>query len=196
LNTEDLHDGKYRRPGRLAKPSLVLILAVLVSVFFIKQDLSSFFGVIRAHRLSGIGISLLVYALLGATPVPSEPLTLFLTAVYGPVEAVLIATTGNTFAALLEFLIGDNLGDLAGFENRKQHLPFGLSKLPINSPAFLLLGRMLPGFGSKFVSLAGGMYKVPLFTFTWTAVVSNLLGAALIAFSAFGLLNVLPFSIP
>jgi len=49
----------------------------------------------------------------------------------------------------------------------------------MNSPLFLLLARMLPGFGSKFVSVAGGAFKVPFITYLWTTVAANLVGAAL-----------------
>jgi uncharacterized membrane protein YdjX (TVP38/TMEM64 family) len=176
---------------RYVKPLGVILLAILVSVFVLKQGANDLIKISDKYHDLAIIISLLAYALLGATVVPSEPLTLFLVALYGPVLTLLIATVGNTLAAMVEFVIGRSVGDLAEFERRKARLPFHLGQIPIQSPVFLLLARMLPGFGPKFVSLACGIYRVPLFTYTWTTVVSNLVGAALVVSGGYGLMKLL-----
>jgi len=103
------------------------------------------------------------------------------------VVAILLATVGNTLAAIIEFYIGGGIGDLTDFEQKKGKLPFNLGKLPINSPVFLLLARMLPGFGPKFVSVVSGVYQVQMGTYLWTTVVANLLGAAMIVLGGTGL---------
>jgi uncharacterized membrane protein YdjX (TVP38/TMEM64 family) len=136
-------------------------------------------------------ISLALYAVLGATPIPSEPLTVFIASIEGPLLALILATFGNTLAALVEFYIGGSIGELSDFEERKKKLPFHMGDLPIDSPILLLLGRMLPGFGPKFISIICGVYKVPLFTYLWTTVVSNLMGAAIIAYGGYSLINLL-----
>ncbi len=173
------------------KPLIIILLAGLIFLYMFRQDTSEFFQFIEKHKNLSVIIILIAYTLLGATVIPSEPLTVFLITLYGPILAVLVATAGNTLAALLEFFIGGNLGDLADFEKRKAKLPFRLGEMPIHSPMFLLLARMLPGFGPKFVSLSCGMYKVRLSTYTWTTVVSNLLGAILVVSGGYGLLKLL-----
>ncbi len=110
---------------------------------------------------------------------------------YRPIVTVLIATIGNTLAALLEFFIGGNIGDLAEFEKRQAKLPFHLGEIPLQSPLFLLLARMLPGFGPKFVSMTCGIYKVRLSTYTWTTLISNLIGAVMVVAGGYGLLKLL-----
>ncbi len=177
------HDHNYLRG------LLIILLVGLVSLFLLRQDTSGLVSIIQKYQNVGLVISLSLYTLLGATFIPSEPLTLLLIKLYGPLVAMTVATIGNTFAAFVEFFIGGNIGDLAEFEKRKARLPFHLGEIPIQSPVFLLLARMLPGFGSKFVSLACGVYKIPLPTYAWTTFVSNLIGAAMVVVGAIGLLK-------
>jgi hypothetical protein len=66
-------------------------------------------SVILAPKLAGkmyvwlsVIISLALYALLGATLIPSQALTLFLLRLYSPVMTLLIAAVGNTLAAFLD----------------------------------------------------------------------------------------------
>jgi len=177
------------RLPRYVKPLLILILAVLISVVFITQGTGGMITFIQENPQFSIGISLALYALLDATPAPSQPLTVFLVALYGPLPAIGITTLGHTFGAIVQFYIGGSVGDLADFEAKKAKLPFRLGELPIDSPVFLLLARLIPGYGAKFVNLACGMYKVPMFTYLWTAVVRNLLGAVVVAYGGYGLLN-------
>jgi uncharacterized membrane protein YdjX (TVP38/TMEM64 family) len=59
--------------------------------------------------------------------------------------------------------------------------------MPVSSPAFLLIGRSVPGYGSKIVSLLAGVYRVPIFRFVWTTLIPTLAGAAAIAYGGKGL---------
>ncbi|EKD99594.1 MAG: hypothetical protein ACD_22C00226G0006 [uncultured bacterium] len=40
-------------------------------------------------------------------------------------------------------------------------MPLGFSKMPVNSLGFLIFGRMIPGYGSKIISILAAFYKVP-----------------------------------
>lgn len=77
---------------------------------------------------------------------------------------------------------------MADFEKKKANLPFHLGRLPVDSPAFMILTRVLPGFGSKFIGIAGGLYKVSLWKYLWTSVVANALGAAVVVLAGTGLI--------
>jgi len=189
LVVENKKSGGTVNLPRYVKPLLILILAVLISVLFITQGTGGVLAFIQNNPQFSIGISLALYALLDATPVPSQPLTVFLVALYGPLPAIGITTLGHTLGAVVQFYIGGSVGDLADFEAKKARLPFRLGELPIESPVFLLLARLIPGYGAKFVNLACGMYKVPMFTYLWTAVVRNLLGAVVVAYSGYGILQ-------
>lgn len=177
--------------SKIWKTAAVAVLILLVTLLVLHGDTQQLLEVIRRYSKLTVPISLLVYALLGATPVPSEPLTLFIVGLYGPWLAILLSTLGNTLAALIEFFIGGYINDLSDFEKRKAKLPFHLGDLPINSPIFLLLGRMLPGFGPKFVSIVSGVYRVPIWTYLWTALVSNTMGAIVVAFGGYGIFKLL-----
>ena len=186
-----MHDWAETNQSKIWKTVLLLVVLFTVSLFALKQDFVYLQELLEKYGKLGIFVSVVIYALLGATPVPSEPLTLFLTTAYGPLIAIFVAAIGNTLAALTEFFIGDRLGNITDFEKRKAKLPFHLDKLPINSPGFLLLARMLPGFGGKFVSVVSGVYQVPLWTYTWTAMLSNLIGAIGVACGDYGLLHLI-----
>jgi uncharacterized membrane protein YdjX (TVP38/TMEM64 family) len=176
----------WKRWWKFIVLALFLIGAFLFAAAF---DLNALKEFLRQYEFYGAAVSLVVYALLGPTPIPSEPVTLLVLAWKGPVAAVLIATLGNTLAAIMEYYIGGSIGDITDFEKKKQGLPFGLGRFPIHSPVFLLFARMLPGYGSKLISLAGGVFRVPAWTYLWTTVVSNLVGALLVTLIGMGLIE-------
>lgn len=178
---------RYREKwSRIIPMILVMLIAI---IFVLNFDIASLNSFLQQYETIGLILCLFVYILLGLTLIPAEPVTFLLLAWQGPVVAVLMATLGNTLRGLVEFSIGGNIGDLADFEKKKANLPFRLGKLPIDSPVFMLFVRMLPGFGSKFVSVAGGAYQVPFLTYLWTTVVANLVGATLVVTLGTGLIK-------
>ena len=178
----------WERWGRYLAILLPIIGAVIFAARFDAGSLAIF---LQTHEQVGIVIYPFVYLLLGLTIIPSEPVTLLVLAWKGPLVAILLATLGNTLAVMAEYFVGMGIKDLTDFEKKRDRLPFHLGHLPINSPVFLIFARMLPGYGSKFVSLACGVYHVPMSTYIWTAVVSNLIGAALIALGGTGLIHLI-----
>jgi uncharacterized membrane protein YdjX (TVP38/TMEM64 family) len=182
----NLHSSKTW--GKILKyvPLAIIVIGALLLAF--NFDVSELDAILKKYAKFGILICLFAYVFLGITVIPSEPVSILVLAWKGPVVAILLATVGNTLAAIIEFYIGGGIGDLTDFEQKKGKLPFNLGKLPVNSPVFLLLARMLPGFGPKFVSVVSGVYQVPMGTYLWTTVVANLLGAATIVLGGTGLL--------
>lgn len=173
------------------RSTLILVGMVAAIVIFgvvISEDLERIQAWMRSAGRPGLAAAVLLYALLGASPIPSEPLTVLVTTVAGPLTATLIATLGNTLAALLEYMVGWRLGEVANFDQQRQRLPFGLGRFPVDSVWFLLLARSLPGIGPKFVSLSAGAYRVNLWRYLWTSLLSNLWGAAFFAYGGYGLL--------
>lgn len=175
--------------NKLIKIGLVILFVILASVLALNLNFIEIGKFIEKHQTLGLLLCILIYLMMGITPIPSEPLTVILSALLGPGWAVGLASIGNTLAALVEFFIGSGIGDLSKFEEKKANLPFNLGKLPVNSPLFLLLGRMLPGYGPKFISIVCGVFQVPLFTYLWTTLVSNILGAFVVAYGGYGLIQ-------
>lgn len=150
-------------------------------------------GVIEAlvARAGAAGPLVMVglYGLLGASPVPSEPLTVMGGAVFGPLLGTMIAGVGNTLAAVVEYYIGASMGEASDFAEKRKSLPFGLGRLPADSVWFLLGGRLIPGYGAKVVSVIGGVYRVPLWRYIWTTAIPTFAGAALFAYGGASLLK-------
>jgi uncharacterized membrane protein YdjX (TVP38/TMEM64 family) len=134
----------------------------------------------------GILLSIMIYAILGLTLIPSEPLTLFIGALFGPVLATLIAGTGNTLSAFVEYYLGTHIGSATNFNEKKNKLPFNLGNLKVESPLFLIGARLVPGYGPKVVSMLAGIYRVPLLRYLWTTIIPIFLGSAVFAFGGFG----------
>ncbi len=143
------------------------------------------------HRLGFFGplLSIALYALLSASPIPSDPLSLINGAVFGPIAGTIISWIGNMVAAMIEYFIGEKIADVADFEDKRKELPFGLDKFQADSTWFLIFGRFIPEFGGKIVSLVGGLYHVPLWRYVWTAAIATLLGSAIFALGGYGLVS-------
>lgn len=163
-----------------------IALVIIVAVMF-TQDMNAIKAFISKSGAWGVVISIIVYAALGLTLVPSEPLTVFIGALFGPFIGLLVAGTGNTLSALVEYYLGTHVGNATNFIERKQHLPWGLAKLKVDSPLFLIGARMVPGVGPKLVSFTAGIYHVPILRYLWTSALSVFLGASLFAFGGSGL---------
>jgi len=168
----------------------ILIFSLLIMgliAIFVTTDLNKIKAFIEQAGAWGVVISILLYAVLGVTLIPSEPLTLFIGALFGPLLATLIAGVGNTLAAFVEYYLGTHIGSATNFIDKKNKLPFGLGKLKIESPLFLVGARMIPGYGAKIVSMLAGIYRVPLLRYLWTTAIPIFLGSAIFAFGGFGI---------
>ena len=162
--------------------ALVILVAIIIT-----QDMSAIKTFIERSGTWGIVISIVLYAVLGVTLVPSEPLTVFIGALFGPLIAILVAGTGNTLSSLVEYYLGTHVANVTNFIEKKEQLPWGLSKVKVDSPLFLIGARMVPGVGPKFVSITAGIYHVPIPLYLWTSAVSVFLGAVVFALGGSGL---------
>jgi uncharacterized membrane protein YdjX (TVP38/TMEM64 family) len=101
-------------------------------------------------------------------------------AVFGPLMGALYSWVGYMLASVIEYRIGIRISRVSNFEDCRDRLPFGLSRFPANSPWFLTLARVIPGYGPKMVRIVGGVYHVPM-RFVWTAAIPNAIGALMFA---------------
>jgi uncharacterized membrane protein YdjX (TVP38/TMEM64 family) len=180
-------------PKKTSLTSILIIIGTLVLIFvavnFFETEINRVKDFVQKAGPFAFLVSILIYGVLGASPVPSEPLTAVLSGLFSPWQAMLVATFGNSLAALVEYFLGGHLSNLTNFEEKRQKLPFKLGQFPVDSPVFLIFGRMIPGFGPKVISLMSGIYKVKIWRYLWTTVVTNLAGAALIAYGAAGIIQ-------
>lgn len=166
---------------------LFSILFFAVAGFIVWRDMGTIRAFIADHGTLGIAFSLLIYAILGVTLIPSEPITVLIGALFGPLTATIVATVGNTLAALVEYYLGRGIRNATSLDEQMHKLPFGLGKLPVNSLPFLIFGRMVPGAGPKLVSFLSGLYHVPIVRYIWTTAIPTAVGAAIFAFGGWGL---------
>jgi len=163
------------------------LLIMIVVLFFVSKEMDAVKEFIRQTGWLGLVAAVGLYGVLGASVIPSEPLTILISTIAGPLTATIVAGLGNLLAAAVEYYLGAKFGDAANFEEKKAHLPFGLANLPVRSPVFLLVARSIPGPGPKLVSFLSGIYRVPLGLYIWTTAVATFLGAAGFAYGGFEL---------
>lgn len=171
--------------------SLFGLVAGLVVLYFVAKNINDAETIISRAGVAGPAVALFLYALLAPTPISTDSLTIISGAMYGPIKGTAIAWMGNNVAAVVEYYIGARLSKTVNFEKEIKKLPFGLNKLPINSIPVLTLGRMIPFYGSKVISLMAGMYRVPTVRYIWTSALINLSGAIMFSYGGFKILDYL-----
>jgi len=134
-------------------------------------------------------ISTILLAVLGPTPIATDPILILISISYGPLVGVIVGTIGNTLAMFFEYFVGYRL-----YKEYKPKLPKNkitrwFYSLPIESPWFLLLGRMIPGYGTKVISLIAGSYKINLKLYLWTSFLSALFGAIITSYGGFSIVE-------
>jgi len=177
-------------PHNIIRAVLIVVIiagAIFIGVNYTMADVQAY---IEQNPRQTIVISLLVYVSFGLTFLPSIPLTLFIAVLIGPLQAAIVATIGNTIASLLEYQVGKTIGDVVDFEGIKAKLPFGLGKLPIKSPYFLLAARSIPA-GTRGFSLVCGAYQVPLLSYTWTTFTMYFISSMVLAYGSLELIKLI-----
>ena len=184
--TDNAWKNAWEKVRKYIPLALFVVAAFLLTRYITLASLREFLG-----KNEGLGLiaCLFAYVVLGVSLLPTEPVTLMVLAWIGPVAAVILSTFGNTLSAVVDFYVGKSVGNFADFEKMKAKLPFHLGRLPMNSPITLIVVRFLPGYGSKFISVAAGLYHVPMITYLWTALVANLIGAIVIVSGGYGLIQ-------
>lgn len=176
------------------QPWIIILLSFAISVSviaYLKHDLNDIHKYIISLGPIAPLFSILLFGILSVTPIPSDPIALVNGAIFGPFYGSLISLIGNNFAAFIEYYLGTNINTLTKFNTQKTKLPLNLGNLPANSIIFLTLGRLIPGFGGKLVSFTAGLYRVPLWRFTWTTTITNTLGSVIYATSGNTLINLI-----
>jgi uncharacterized membrane protein YdjX (TVP38/TMEM64 family) len=162
-----------------------------VLAIYVAGHVSELEGLITKVGIAGPLISIALQTVFGASPIPTEPLTMVNGAVFGLLHGAFYSWVGYMLASLIEYFIGTRISHAANFTDQRGKLPFGLSRFPADSPWFLTLARVIPGYGPKAVGIVGGVYHVPLWRFVWTAAIPNAIGALVFAFGGLGLKTLL-----
>jgi uncharacterized membrane protein YdjX (TVP38/TMEM64 family) len=171
-----------------------LVLSIGLSAaaaVYVANHVAALESFIARIGIAGPVISIALQTAFGASPIPTEPLTMINGAVFGPLRGAFYSWVGYMLASVIEYFIGTRIGQASHFEAQREKLPFGLGRFPADSPWFLTLARIVPGYGPKMVGIVGGMYHVPVWRFIWTAAVPNAIGSLMFAFGGHGLKTLL-----
>jgi uncharacterized membrane protein YdjX (TVP38/TMEM64 family) len=168
----------------------IIGLLIFVAVFyFLSKEENLITNILKDSGPWAPVVAIILYPLLALSPITTDPITVVVGVAYGPLIGTLIAWVGNVLAMLLEYYFGVRLSKTINFEKEKDKMPFGLAKLPVNSVAFLILGRAIPGYGSKIISILAAAYKVPIKRYLWTSMLTSLLGSILLSYGGFGIIR-------
>lgn len=171
---------------------LVLSIALsAVAAVYVAKHVAALQQFITRIGILGPLISIALQTVFGASPIPTEPLTMINGAVFGPLRGALFSWIGYMLASVIEYFIGTRIGQATNFEEQREKMPFGLGRFPADSPWFLTLARIVPGYGPKMVGIVGGVYHVSLWRFVWTAAIPNAIGALVFAYGGHGLKTLL-----
>lgn len=162
---------------------------VLIILFYIAQNLRDVELIIRNAGVAGPIVAILLFGIFSLTPIPAEPLALFCIYFFGPILGASITWVGGVVASLAEYNFGLHMRNITNLEKRIKKLPFGLNNMPVDSPYFLIFGRLIPGYGSKVISLVAGIHHVPLRRYLWTTTVTSMLGAFLLALGGYQIIH-------
>jgi uncharacterized membrane protein YdjX (TVP38/TMEM64 family) len=164
-------------------------IATLFLLYLVAQNVRDVDRIISDAGLAGPLVAIALYSVFALTPIPSEPLTVFCIYFFGSIKGASIIWLGGTIAALVEYYFGLHMRKISKIENSLKKLPFGLNKMSVESPYFLIFGRLIPGYGSKVISIVAGIHRVSLKTYIWTTAILNLVGAIVIGYGGYHVLR-------
>jgi len=170
--------------------SIGLIFSIIL-IYFVAKNLHDVEILIKKSGIAAPLVTIILYGLFALTPITTDPLTIVSGALFGPIFGILISWTGNNLAALIEYYFGTRVAKITNFKMSKKKLPFGINKLPVSSAWFLILGRLIPGYGGKLISVMAGMYHVPLLLYLWTTAFTNLSGSLLLSLGGSQIIHLL-----
>lgn len=173
--------------------SLIRIILLLLLFGFVAYAYKNFdLEIIKAQitknpERNGL-ISFLTFFITSFTFIPSSPLTVFLSVTFNPQIAIGMYCLGNICGAIVQYFIGSKLKGIDKIAQNREKLPRFLQQLPISSPVFLLVGRIIPG-GTRGLSFVCGFYRVRFITFLWTTSLMFFVNAVFQVISGTGLLK-------
>ncbi len=182
------------RQGNKRREWAWLLLGVTLSsagAVFVARHMAALKNFVARMGALGPLISITLQTAFGASPIPTEALTMLNGAMFGPIKGALYSWIGYMLASVIEYYMGKRIRRASDFDGRQIKLPFGLGRFPVDSPWFLILARIVPGYGPKVVGIVGGMYRVPLWRFIWTAAIATAVGALAFAYGGHSLKSLL-----
>jgi uncharacterized membrane protein YdjX (TVP38/TMEM64 family) len=154
----------------LKRAEAVLIFAAsFLLAFFVIRD--------KAHveeALTTIGplaypLAVLLFALVASAPFSvTDALAVMNGAIFGPLLGSIVNAVGLVFAALIGYGVALRTSHLLELDKQIERLPHWIKRYRPDSPAFLLMVRIIPGLGGTIATQSAAAFRVPIFVHVWT----------------------------
>lgn len=164
-------------------------LAIATVVYLLSKHSEIIKILLFKSGVFGPALALVLYPIFATTPLTTDPITLVVAVIYGPLVGFILSMVGNGMAAVVEYYMGMHIGKMTNYDEVRHKLPFGLGKLPVNSVGFLIFGRLIPLYGSKVLSIVAGMHHVSMRRYIWTSIVTNIPGSLILSYGGFHLVR-------
>jgi uncharacterized membrane protein YdjX (TVP38/TMEM64 family) len=178
---DSLKQGHFATWRKAARVLFIVFYLVVVILILFAFDIRQIQAILGQHQKLAFIISFLAIFVSAVAFIPTIPITASVALLLGPFQAVLVTGLGTTVSSLVQYQMGKQVGDVLNFADKKARLPFKLSQLPVDSPLFLFVVRFLP-IGPIGLNFVCGAYQVSQFLFLWTALATNLVASALLAY--------------
>jgi uncharacterized membrane protein YdjX (TVP38/TMEM64 family) len=133
MNTPESNSSTDPNLRQLIPLVLSIGLSAVVAVYLAKH-VTALEQFITRIGIIGPLISIALQTLFGASPIPTEPLTMINGAVFGPLRGALFSWIGYMLASVIEYFIGTRIRQATNFEEQREKMPFGLGRFPADSP--------------------------------------------------------------
>lgn len=126
------------------------------------------------HLLRSIGpaeypLAIAIFALVASAPFSvTDALAIMNGSIFGPVWGSVVNAIGLVLAALLGYWINRHASHLLDLDDALKKLPSWVKRFPVASPMFLLVVRVIPGFGGTVATATAATFKVPVWVHVWT----------------------------
>jgi len=130
-----------------------------------------------------------IHVVLAITPFPSDVVSIANGAFYGFPVGVGLSWLAWWVAALLEFGLGRRTRTDFDLGSSVSRMPGWLRRFPVDHPAFLIGGRLVPWLGGHVTSFVPGAAGVKLFRYAWCSAIAVVPGAIVMPAIGAGLMN-------
>ncbi len=147
----------------------MLLAASFVLAFLVIRYQPRVEHVIRAYYPWTPPLAVAIFALVASAPFSvTDALAVMNGAIFGPLFGSLINAVGLVLAALFGYWINRHASRLLDLDSYLERLPAWVKRFPVGSPPFLILVRVIPGFGGTVATATAAAFRVPVWRHVWT----------------------------
>lgn len=157
------------RSGARRGAAFALLAASFALAVFVIRYQPHVEHIIRAYYPWTPPLAIAFFALVASAPFSvTDALAVMNGAIFGPLFGSIINAVGLVLAALFGYWINRHASRLLDLDAYLERLPQWIKRFPVGSPAFLILVRIIPGFGGTVATATAAAFRVPVWVHVWT----------------------------